>query len=62
MPDMVRRYARAVGRRNPLLPVSMPGVAGRAMRDGSLLAAPTTRTTTQTFTEWLNSLQERKNP
>ncbi|WP_026059534.1 SDR family oxidoreductase [Microbacterium yannicii] len=60
MPDMVHRYARAVGKRNPLLSVSMPGVAGRAMRDGSLLAAPATRTTTQTFAEWLSSLQEWK--
>lgn len=59
MPDMVRRYARAIGRNNPLFSVAMPGMAGEAMRNGKLLPEAGTRTSTQTFEEWLTTTTER---
>lgn len=59
MPDLVRRYARATGRNNPVLRVTLPGSIGKAMRDGGLLPAPGTRLGTETFDEWLHARQQR---
>ncbi|TCK65812.1 NAD(P)H-binding protein [Curtobacterium sp. PhB136] len=53
MPDLVRRYARASGRNNPVLHLTLPGAIGKAMRDGVLLPEPGTRHSTGTFDEWL---------
>jgi uncharacterized protein YbjT (DUF2867 family) len=57
MPRMVRAYAKAIGKRGPILAVPMPGPGGKAMRDGTLLPDPTLRPPTQlgrqTFEEWL---------
>ncbi|MBD8586165.1 NAD(P)H-binding protein [Frigoribacterium sp. CFBP 13729] len=57
MPDLVRRYARAAGRHNPVLSVTLPGPMGQAMRSGGLLPYPGTREDTQTFDEWLTAVQ-----
>ena len=60
MPDLVRRYARTAGRHHPVLPVTVPGPMGRAMRNGGLLPHPGARHDTLTFDEWLAiSLAER---
>jgi uncharacterized protein YbjT (DUF2867 family) len=56
VPDMVRRYARAVGARGVVLPVPLPGRQGRAFRDGSLTAGPGADLGTQTFDQWLAAL------
>ncbi|GAA1974707.1 SDR family oxidoreductase [Kitasatospora viridis] len=53
VPDMVRRLARARGRRCPVLPVPFPGAAGRAMTGGGLLPAAPGPRGVQTFAEWL---------
>lgn len=56
MPDLVRRYARATGRRNPVVSVTLPGASGRAMRTGGLLAQHDARRTTETFEHWLERI------
>lgn len=38
LPDLVRSYLRAASRRRPLLPVPLPGKAGRAYREGANLS------------------------
>jgi uncharacterized protein YbjT (DUF2867 family) len=53
LPDLVRRYLRATGKRRPVLRVTLPGALGQAMRDGGLLPAPGTRLATLTFDQWL---------
>lgn len=53
MADLVRRYLAAIGRRRPVIELSIPGAWGRGMRDGSLLPQATTRLGQQTFDEWL---------
>jgi len=53
MADLVRRYLAATGRRGRVLRVPLPGVMGRAMRDGTLLPSPGTRLASTTFDEWL---------
>ena len=50
---MVRRYLRAIGARQPVLRVTLPGKIGRVMRDGALLPSPGTRRAGQTFDQWL---------
>jgi len=37
LPDLVRSYLRAASKRRPLLPVPLPGKAGRAYREGANL-------------------------
>jgi uncharacterized protein YbjT (DUF2867 family) len=51
--DMVRRVARARKLRRALLPVRLPGAAGRAMADGALLPTEPGPRGRQTFDEWL---------
>lgn len=62
MARMVRAYAKAIGKRGPILEVPLPGAGGRAMRDGTLLPDPTLRPPArlgaQTFDEWLTALHE----
>lgn len=53
MPDLVRRYLNATGKRCPVMRVTLPGAIGKAMRDGGLLPARGTRPGTQTFDQWL---------
>jgi len=51
--DMGRRLVRRQGRRLRVLPLVLPGVVGRAMRDGQLLATPATTLVGPDFSEWL---------
>jgi len=53
MARLSRRWARASGRRGPVLEVPVPGPWGRALRDGTLLPKPGAEIGTQTFDEWL---------
>ncbi|MGN6325545.1 SDR family oxidoreductase [Pseudolysinimonas sp.] len=53
MPELVRMFVRATGRRTPVLGVPFPGAWGRSMRDGSLLPGPGARHGAQTFETWL---------
>jgi len=50
---MVRAYLRAIGRRALVIPLSLPGAAFVAMRDGSLLAGPAADLGQQTYDRWL---------
>ncbi|WP_370038319.1 SDR family oxidoreductase [Nocardioides sp.] len=52
---MARELCRARGLRRSVVPLRLPGAAGRAMRDGSLTAAgdPTAVLGRTTFAEWL---------
>jgi uncharacterized protein YbjT (DUF2867 family) len=51
--DMVRRVVAARKLRRALLPVRVPGAAGRAMTDGALLPTGPGPRGRQTFDEWL---------
>jgi uncharacterized protein YbjT (DUF2867 family) len=51
--DMSRRLLRSMGSRRPVVPVTLPGAAGRAMRDGGCLPTRPGSVGTQTFEEWL---------
>ncbi|MGW0410178.1 SDR family oxidoreductase [Streptomyces collinus] len=53
MPDMVRRLKRVVGDRRPVVPVRLPGAAGRAMAGGGLLPTRPGPRGTVTFEQWL---------
>jgi uncharacterized protein YbjT (DUF2867 family) len=53
MPDLVRRFLRATGRRTPVAGLAIPGAWGRSLRDGTLLAGQGARLGTQTFDAWL---------
>ncbi|MGF1428322.1 SDR family oxidoreductase [Kitasatospora sp. LaBMicrA B282] len=53
MPDAVRRLARARGRHCLVLPVRLPGRAGRQLVDGALLPTGPGPRGRQTFEEWL---------
>ncbi len=55
IPDMVRRYLRALGRTARVLALPLPGRMGAAMREGGLLPAPGTRLGEQTFEQWLDT-------
>jgi uncharacterized protein YbjT (DUF2867 family) len=56
MHEMARRVSRARGLGRRVVPVPLPGAAGRGMRDGSLTASgdPTAVVGRTTFTEWLD--------
>lgn len=51
--DLARRHLRATGRPVLVVPVSLPGAAGRAMRDGGCLPTEPGPRGIQTFDEWL---------
>lgn len=51
--DMVRKMLRAGGRRKLLVPVTLPGAVGKAMKGGGALPTGPGSRGTQTFDEWL---------
>lgn len=53
MPDLVSRLARARGLRALIVPVPLPGAAGRGMRSGALVPDDPWRVGRQTWSEWL---------
>jgi uncharacterized protein YbjT (DUF2867 family) len=53
--DLARQLSRARGSRRPVLPVRIPGAAGRAMADGAMLPTGPGLRGTQTFADWLAS-------
>lgn len=53
MGDLVRRIAKAQGRRLLVLPVWLPGETARKVRAGVLQAPPTAMIDGRTFDEWL---------
>ncbi|MCB7135740.1 SDR family oxidoreductase [Cellulosimicrobium marinum] len=57
MHDAARRLSRARGLGRRVVPVPLPGVAGRGLRDGSLTAAgdPGATLASTTFDRWLES-------
>lgn len=55
MVDMVRAVARRRGLRAGVVPMRMPGAAGRAMRDGALVPLQPWRVGKQTFDAWLQA-------
>ncbi|GAC68601.1 SDR family oxidoreductase [Gordonia soli] len=52
-PELARRLLRARGSRRLVVPIPMPGAAGRGMRDGKLLPQGDGPRGIQTFEEWL---------
>lgn len=54
MPDLVRRVAEARGVKARVMAVKLPGSAGKAMADGTLIPKNPWRVGTQTFSDWLN--------
>lgn len=53
MPDLVRRLLRRQGSRRPVLPLRIPGEAGRAIRGGALISQNPGTVGVQTFDQWL---------
>jgi uncharacterized protein YbjT (DUF2867 family) len=53
MAELVRQVAAARGVRAKVVAVTMPGAAGKAMKDGALIPKDAWRIGTQTFAEWL---------
>jgi uncharacterized protein YbjT (DUF2867 family) len=53
LPDLARRLLRARGERRRVLPVRLPGPAGRGMADGGLLPSGPGPRGRQTFDQWL---------
>jgi len=55
MEDLVRQLLRARGRRGVVVPIRVPGRAGKAMVEGGLLPTEDGPRGTQTFDQWLES-------
>jgi len=55
MPDLVRLVAEVRGVKARVVPVKVPGSAGQAMRNGTLIPKDPWRVGTQTFADWLAS-------
>ena len=55
MPELVRQVAAARGIRAKVVAVKVPGSAGKAMTDGSLIPKDPWRVGTQTFATWLDT-------
>jgi uncharacterized protein YbjT (DUF2867 family) len=53
LPEMVRRFQKHMADRHLLVPVPLPGRAGRQMRAGGLLPQPGVEQGTLTFDQWL---------
>ena len=53
MTSMVRGYARAAGLRGRVVALPLPGVLGKAMRDGTLTGNDSAESATETFDDWL---------
>jgi uncharacterized protein YbjT (DUF2867 family) len=62
MPDLARRLLAARGVRAWVLPLPIPGSAGRAMRGDALLATEGTTIEGPTFDTWLSSDDARHLP
>jgi uncharacterized protein YbjT (DUF2867 family) len=60
--DLVRRLLRARDRRALVVPVRLPGAAGKAMARGALLPGPGARHGEQTFDQWLAGDDGRFSP
>lgn len=58
--EMARRLAKARGLRRRLLPIRVPGHAGRAMAEGALLPTEPGTRGRQTFDEWLEHAVPRR--
>ncbi len=59
---LARQLSRARGSRRPVLPVRVPGAAGRAMADGAMLPTGPGLRGTQTFAGWLASSPRSAQP
>jgi len=55
MPDLVRQVADVRGVKARVVPLNVPGSAGQAMRNGTLIPVDPWRTGTQTFDDWLGT-------
>lgn len=55
MPELVHRVAEARGVRARVIAVKVPGPAGKAMTDGSLIPKSPWRVGRQTFADWLRA-------
>jgi uncharacterized protein YbjT (DUF2867 family) len=53
MPDLMRMVLAARGRRRLMIPMRLPGAAGKAMAAGGLLPIEPGSVGKQTFAEWL---------
>jgi uncharacterized protein YbjT (DUF2867 family) len=53
LPDLARRWLRALGSRRPVVPLWVPGAAGRAMVEGALLPTAPGPRGHETFDGWL---------
>jgi uncharacterized protein YbjT (DUF2867 family) len=53
--DLSRRFLARRGVRALVLPLHVPGAAGRALREGAVLPTPDVPTAGPTFDEWLSS-------
>ena len=60
MVDMVKAYAGAIGGKGAIVEVTLPGGFGKAMRDGTLLPAPSADHGVQTYAEWIAAARLRK--
>ena len=58
LPDLMARVLRARKQRRWLVPVRLPGRAGRAMAEGGLLPGAAARLGTCTFDAWLAEINE----
>jgi uncharacterized protein YbjT (DUF2867 family) len=56
LPELVRAVRTARGSKKLVLPVRVPGAAGRAMAGGALLPTSDSQRGRQTFDEWLTSV------
>ena len=54
--EMIRAYARTTGSRTWVPAVSLPGALGRAQRDGTLLPGADAVLGSQTFADWIGTL------
>ena len=54
MQDMVKRLAKVVGERRPIVPIGMPGKVGKQLTGGDLLPTGPGPRGTQTFDQWLD--------
>ena len=55
LPELVRRFVNATGKKRLVLGIALPGAFGRAMRGGEFLPDPRTRLGALTFGQWLTA-------
>jgi uncharacterized protein YbjT (DUF2867 family) len=56
LPDLTRRWLRATGSRRPVVPLRLPGAAGRAAAEGALVPSGAGPRGRETFDQWLANL------